>query len=175
MTYIKDAYLGGDKPSLVAPRAVLPRSVLSLYQNKSIWLCYNDLYFVFTKSNQYGCATTLCTTLLLAVLFLYQTIYQYGCAITLSAICTKPNQYGYSNIHTGCAIIPARSAGITCLSWTGNECWTACTSSWLNYEAIRYYRVFIKYCVFSEDFKIFRTLAFLCSPSVSVCVHTQGR
>ena len=38
------------------------------------------------------------------------------------------------------------------------------------------YRVFIKYCVFfSEDFKIFRTLAFLCFPSVSVCVHTPGR
>ena len=29
------------------------------------------------------------------------------------------------------------------------------------------YRVFIKYCVFAEDFKIFRTLAFLCLPSVS--------
>ena len=28
---------------------------------------------------------------------------------------------------------------------------------------------------FSEDFKIFRTLAFLCFPSVSVCVHTPGR
>ena len=37
------------------------------------------------------------------------------------------------------------------------------------------YRVFIKYCVFSEDFKIFRALAFLCFPSVSVCVHTQDR
>ena len=37
------------------------------------------------------------------------------------------------------------------------------------------YRVFIKYCVFSGDFKIFRTLAFLCSPSVSVCLHTPGR
>ena len=37
------------------------------------------------------------------------------------------------------------------------------------------YRVFIKYCVFSEDFKIFRTLAFLCFPSVSVCVHTHTR
>ena len=33
------------------------------------------------------------------------------------------------------------------------------------------YRVFIKYCVFSEDFKIFRTLAFL---SASVCVHTPA-
>ena len=31
------------------------------------------------------------------------------------------------------------------------------------------YRVFIKYCVFSELFKIF------CFPSVSVCVHTPGR
>ena len=30
------------------------------------------------------------------------------------------------------------------------------------------YRGFIKYCVFSEDFKIFRTLTFLCFPSVSV-------
>ena len=26
---------------------------------------------------------------------------------------------------------------------------------------------------FSEDFKIFRNLAFLCFPSVSVCVHTH--
>ena len=41
-------------------------------------------------------------------------------------------------------------------------------------EAIRY-RVFIKYCVFFEDFKIFRTLAFLCFLSVSVYVHTTGR
>ena len=37
------------------------------------------------------------------------------------------------------------------------------------------YRVFIKYCVFSKDFKIFRTLAVFCFPSVSVCVHTPGR
>ena len=37
------------------------------------------------------------------------------------------------------------------------------------------YRVFTKYCVFSEDFKIFRTLAFLCFSLVSVCVHTPGR
>ena len=39
------------------------------------------------------------------------------------------------------------------------------------------YRVFIKYCVFSEDFKIFRTLAFPCLPSVSVRVyiHQAGR
>ena len=37
------------------------------------------------------------------------------------------------------------------------------------------YRVFIRYCVFLEDFKIFRTLAFLCFLSVSVCVHTPGR
>ena len=37
------------------------------------------------------------------------------------------------------------------------------------------YRVFIKYCVFSEFFQLFRTLAFLCFPSVSVCVHTPGR
>ena len=29
--------------------------------------------------------------------------------------------------------------------------------------------------VFLEDFKIFRTLAFLCFFSVSVCVHTPGR
>ena len=34
------------------------------------------------------------------------------------------------------------------------------------------YRVFIKYCVFLEDLKIFRTLAFL---SMSLCVHTPGR
>ena len=28
---------------------------------------------------------------------------------------------------------------------------------------------------FSENFKIFRTLAFLCYPSVAVCVHTPRR
>ena len=38
-----------------------------------------------------------------------------------------------------------------------------------------FYRLFIKYCVFFGDFKIFRTLAFLWFPSVSVCVHTPGR
>ena len=38
------------------------------------------------------------------------------------------------------------------------------------------YRVFIKYRgFFSEVLKIFRTLAFLCFPSVSVCVQTTGR
>ena len=38
------------------------------------------------------------------------------------------------------------------------------------------YRVFIEYCVFYEDIKIFRTLVFLCFPSsVLVCVHTTGR
>ena len=37
------------------------------------------------------------------------------------------------------------------------------------------YRVFIKYCVFFGRFKIFRTLAFFCFPSDSVCVHTPGR
>jgi len=37
------------------------------------------------------------------------------------------------------------------------------------------YRVFIKYCAFSKDFRIFRTLTFLCFPLVSVCVHTPGR
>ena len=37
------------------------------------------------------------------------------------------------------------------------------------------YRVFIKYCIFLKDFKIFRTLAFFCFPSVSVCVHTHTR
>ena len=35
-----------------------------------------------------------------------------------------------------------------------------------------FYRVFIKYRIFSEDFKIFPTLAFLCFPFVLVCVHT---
>ena len=35
------------------------------------------------------------------------------------------------------------------------------------------YRVFIKYCVFFEDSKIFRTLSFLCFPSVSVCTQTR--
>ena len=29
------------------------------------------------------------------------------------------------------------------------------------------------HCVFFEDFKIFRTLASLCFPSVSVCVHQR--
>ena len=37
------------------------------------------------------------------------------------------------------------------------------------------YRVFIKYCVFSEHFKIYRTLVFLCFNLVLMCVHTQGR
>ena len=36
------------------------------------------------------------------------------------------------------------------------------------------YRVFIKYCVF-QKFRIFRTLAFICFPLVSACVHTPGR
>ena len=31
----------------------------------------------------------------------------------------------------------------------------------------------IKYCVFSKDFRLFRTLVLLCFPSVSVCVHTH--
>ena len=38
------------------------------------------------------------------------------------------------------------------------------------------YRVFIKYCVFFEDFQIFRSLAFLCFPLVSrqfVYTHTR--
>ena len=34
------------------------------------------------------------------------------------------------------------------------------------------YRVFIKYCVFSDFLKIFRTLFSL---GVSVCIHTPGR
>ena len=37
------------------------------------------------------------------------------------------------------------------------------------------YRVFIKYCVFFQYLKIFRTLALLCFPSVSVCVHAPCR
>ena len=44
------------------------------------------------------------------------------------------------------------------------------------YRACGSYRVFIKYCVFSEDFKIFLTLAFLCFRFVSVrvhCTHTR--
>ena len=36
------------------------------------------------------------------------------------------------------------------------------------------YWVFIKYCFFFEYLKIFRTLAFLCFPSVSVCVCVCG-
>ena len=40
---------------------------------------------------------------------------------------------------------------------------------------MRRYRVFIKYCVFFKDFRIFLTLVFLCFPLVSVCVHTPGR
>ena len=43
------------------------------------------------------------------------------------------------------------------------------------FKRFRIYSVFIKYCVFSTDFRIFRTLAFLCFPSVSVCVHKTGR
>ena len=35
------------------------------------------------------------------------------------------------------------------------------------------YRVFIEYRLFFEDFKIFWTFAFLCFPSVSVCVSTH--
>ena len=35
------------------------------------------------------------------------------------------------------------------------------------------YRVFIKYCVFSKDFRIFWTLVFLCFRLVSVCTHTR--
>ena len=35
------------------------------------------------------------------------------------------------------------------------------------------YGVFIKYCVFSKDFRIFRTLVFLCFPLVPVCVQHQ--
>ena len=35
--------------------------------------------------------------------------------------------------------------------------------------------MFIKYCFFSDFLKIFWTRAFLCFPSVSVCVHTPGR
>ena len=45
---------------------------------------------------------------------------------------------------------------------------------YLNHDLILY-RVYIKYCVFSEDFKIFLTLPFLYFPSASVCVHTTGR
>ena len=42
-----------------------------------------------------------------------------------------------------------------------------------NILPLKSYRVFIKYFVFSEFLKIFPTLAFLCFPSVSVCVHTH--
>ena len=35
------------------------------------------------------------------------------------------------------------------------------------------YSVFIQYCFFFEYFEIFRTLAFLCFPSVSVCLYTH--
>ena len=45
----------------------------------------------------------------------------------------------------------------------------------LNTPLYAIYRLFIKYCVFLEDFKIFLTLAFLCFPSVSACVQTPGR
>ena len=55
--------------------------------------------------------------------------------------------------------------------------------SWNNYSLLilfifnkgTLYRVFIKYCVFSKDFRIFWTLVFLCFPLVSVCVRTPGR
>ena len=42
-------------------------------------------------------------------------------------------------------------------------------------DGSRFYRVFIKYCVFSTDFRKFQTLVFLCFHLVSVCVHTPGR
>ena len=44
-----------------------------------------------------------------------------------------------------------------------------------NLLVVSKYRVFIKYCVFFEDFKIFRTLTSLCFPSVSLCVHKPGK
>ena len=40
-------------------------------------------------------------------------------------------------------------------------------------ENVHRYRVFIIYCVFFRILKIFRTLAFLCFPSASVCVYTR--
>ena len=42
----------------------------------------------------------------------------------------------------------------------------------LKFIGANVYRVFIEYCVFFDYIKIFRTLAFLCFPSVSVCVYT---
>ena len=42
-------------------------------------------------------------------------------------------------------------------------------------DLVRLYRVFNRYCVHSEGFKIFQTLIFLCFPSVLVCVHIPGR
>ena len=48
-------------------------------------------------------------------------------------------------------------------------------SLWLLWKLICFlYRVFIKYCVLFQDFKIFRSLVYLCFPSMSVCVHTPG-
>ena len=41
----------------------------------------------------------------------------------------------------------------------------------LKFIGANVYRVFIEYCVFFDYIKIFRTLAFLCFPSMSVCVH----
>ena len=44
------------------------------------------------------------------------------------------------------------------------------------YNKHLFYRVFIKYWVFFENFQIFRSLAFHCFPlvSVSVCTHTPA-
>ena len=59
-------------------------------------------------------------------------------------------------------------------SWT----WTATSfksKESKNLNWIFNYRVFMKYCVISKDVRIFRTLVFLCFPSVSVRVHTPGR
>ena len=47
-----------------------------------------------------------------------------------------------------------------------------CVGSKIYLYVVLKYRVFIK-CCFFEDFKIFQNLAFLCFPSVSVCVHTR--
>ena len=49
------------------------------------------------------------------------------------------------------------------------RCWLVCHNFLLKGGR---YRVFIKYCVFFEDFNIFSGLCFL---SMSVCVHTPGR
>ena len=73
----------------------------------------------------------------------------------------------YTIKHFCCCIIASyhylEREGVVRCNYAGKQLWI--------------FRVFIKYCVFSEDFEIFQTLAFLCFPSVSVYryTHQEGR